>query len=194
MNNILKRRVLRIVPLAIAVALSTGACAALPCTAGSNGASAPISNNSATTNGGGNGGGSAIRGGSSAPGGQGGYSSGGSAGLSAGPGSGGSAGLSSGSGSGGSVIGMTPDEVAMYCTSFADIVTPEIAMGHALEVQQYQKLRKATPIQLQQNVDTIIADYQAIDTGKRIYAQLKDELLANYQPLKDFSNQICVAH
>jgi hypothetical protein len=148
---------LRIVPVAIAIALATGACAM--------------------------------------PGSRGGLSSAGSSVSSNSSGSSGSSGLSSGSGSGGSASasGMTPDEVALWCTNFNYAASPESDTANR-DLESWQKLRKATPVQLQPNVDTLIADYQAMNSGKRIYAQVKDELLANYQPLKEFHDQICVAH
>jgi len=40
------------------------------------------------------------------------------------------------------------------------------------------------------NVDAEVSDYQALVSQKRIYVQLKDEITANFQPIKDFHDQI----
>jgi hypothetical protein len=218
MNTSKKRRILSIAPVAVAVALSVAACGA-PCMAGSSGA--PASNTSATSNGAlsntassagtgagagsassgasgfGAAGGSAAGGsaaGGSAVGGQGGFSSGGSA--TAGTATPGQAGVSSGGAAGGfgpsdPAAGMTPDQVAAFCTGFPYDPTIEQGKGG---VDSYTALRKVTPVQLLPYVDAMLADNQAIESQKRVYAQLKDEMDQNFKPLKDFHDQICIAH
>jgi hypothetical protein len=213
MNTSKKRRILSIAPVAVAVALSVAACGA-PCMAGSSGA--PASNTSATSNGAlsntassagtGAGAGSASSGasgfgaaggsaaGGSAVGGQGGFSSGGSA--TAGTATPGQAGVSSGGAAGGfgtsdPAAGMTPDQVAAFCTGFPYDPTIEQGKGG---VDSYTALRKVTPVQLLPYVDAMLADNQAIESQKRVYAQLKDEMDQNFKPLKDFHDQICIAH
>jgi hypothetical protein len=219
MNTSKKRRILSIAPVAVAVVLSLAACGA-PCMAGSsstpasNGASssgalsntAASSNGSVASNGTGTSGSSGTVGGSSfgassggsasggsAVGGQGGTSSGGSA--SAGSATPGQAGVASGGfGNSTAAAGMTPDQVGAYCKSFHSLGTPEQDYPASLQVEDLTDMRKATPVQLVPNVDAMLSDYQAIDSQKRVYAQLKDELVANYGPLKDLNEQICVAH
>jgi len=221
MNTSKKRRILSIAPVAVAVVLSVAACGA-PCMAGSS--SAPASNTSATSNGalsntagsagagagsatsgasgfgaagGATAGGSAAGGsaaGGSAVGGQGGFSSGGSA--AAGTATPGRAGVSSGGAAGGfgtsdPAAGMTPDQVAAFCTGFPYDPTIEQGKGG---VDAYTALRKVTPVQLLPYVDAMLADNQAIESQKRVYAQLKDEMDENFKPLKDFHDQICIAH
>jgi hypothetical protein len=219
MNTSKKRRILGIAPVAVAVVLSLAACGA-PCMAGSSGApasngassSGALSNTSASSNGSvasngtgagsssagasglGASGGSASGGsaaGGSAVGGQGGVSSGGSA--SAGSATPGQSGVSSGGfGASNPAAGMTPDQVATYCTKFPD--DPASDWGYTDKLNGYTAVRKVTPVQLVPNVDAEIADYQALIAEKRVFAQLKDEMVANYGPLKDFHDQICVAH
>jgi hypothetical protein len=171
----------------------------------SNGASSSgaLSNTSASSNGAGASGSSGTAGGSSfgassggsaaggsAVGGQGGVSSGGSA--AAGSATPGQAGVSSGGfGNSNPAAGMTPDQVAAYCTGFP--YDPDISNGKGAQ-DSFITLRKNTPVQLVSNVDVMISDNQAIGSEKRVYAQLKDEMRANFQPLKDFYDQICVAH
>jgi len=223
MNTTKKRRILSIAPVAIAVVLSVAACGA-PCLAGSSGApasngtsnSGALSNTAASSNGSANSNGTAASGssgtvgasgfgasggsasggsaaGGSAVGGQGGVSSGGSA--SAGSATPGQAGVSSGGfGNSNPSAGMTPDQVAAYCTGFPPDPTHVEGLVLQNNVDQYTALRKVTPVQLVPNVDVMLSDYQAILSEKRIYAQLKDELVANFKPLKDFNDQICVAH
>jgi hypothetical protein len=88
--------------------------------------------------------------------------------------------------------GMTPDQVAAYCTKFPS--EPETYYNGNGAANDLIELRKYTPVQLVSNVDVLISDNQAIGSQKRIYAQLKDEMQANFQPLKDFKDQICTAH
>jgi len=217
MNTSKKRRILSIAPVAVAVVLSLAACGA-PCMAGSssapasNGASssgalsntAASSNGSVASNGTATSGSSGTVGGSSfgtssggsasggsAVGGQGGTSSGGSA--SAGSATPGQAGVASGGfGNSTAAAGMTPDQVGAFCTGFPFDPTLQVRLHDTLS--DYTALRKVTPVQLVPNVDAEIADYQSLVSEKRVYAQLKDEMMANYQPLKDFYDQICVAH
>ncbi|HEX4248650.1 MAG TPA: hypothetical protein VH008_12380 [Pseudonocardia sp.] len=211
------RHILRTVPVAIAVVLSVAACGS-PFKSGSSGAPTPTdtsngaalstgtgaSNGTAGTTGSSGTGTTGTSGGSSfgsaggaasggsAVGGQGGTSSGGSA--AAGSATPGQAGATGGFGNTDPSAGMTPDQVAAYCTGFP--YDPEIVgdlAGHD-DVQAWTDLRKNTPVQLTPNVDVMVSDYQAISTKKRVYAQLRDELVANFKPLKDFKDQICVAH
>jgi hypothetical protein len=211
MNTTKKRRILGIVPVAVVVALSVGACGA-PCMAGSN--SAPAANTSTTSTGSlsnasagsssvgagstsagatgfGPSGGSAS--GGSAVGGQAGVSAGGSA--TAGSAPPGQAGVASGGfGNSAAASGMTPDQVGAWCKSFHSLGSPDQDYPASLQVDDLTDMKKVTPVQLVPNVDAMLSDYQAIDTQKRVYAQLKDELVANYGPLKDLNEQICVAH
>ena len=218
MNTSKKRRILSIAPVAVAVVLSLAACGA-PRMAGSssapasNGASSSgaLSNTAASSNGaatsgssgtvggsssGASSGGSASGGsaaGGSAVGGQGGTSFGGSA--SAGSATPGQPGVATGGfGNSTAAAGMTPDQVGVYCTSFKDLTDPANDYLVSYQLEALTNMRKATPVQLVPNVDAMISDYQTIKAEKRVYAQLKDELVANYGPLKDLNEQICVAH
>jgi hypothetical protein len=189
MNTTEKRRTLMIAPVAVAVVLSLTACGS-PFKAGSSAgptststsSGTDLSNNSANSAAGG-----------SAVGGQGGVSSGGSA--AAGSATPGQAGVGTGGfGNSNPAASMTPDQVAAYCTGFP--YDPTIVEGLVNQdvMDSWTNLRKVTPVQLVPNVDLMISDYQAIKSEKRIYAQLKDELVANFKPLQDFHDQICVAH
>jgi len=84
---------------------------------------------------------------------------------------------------------MTPDQVAAYCKGLP--IDPDIDTGSWLTIDNYKAFRRVTPVQLVPNVDVLLADYQAIWGGKRIYSQLQEELAANYKPLKDLHDQIC---
>jgi hypothetical protein len=128
--------------------------------------------------------------GGSAAGGQAGVSSAGSA--AAGSAAPGQAGVASGGfGNSNPAAGMTPDQVAGYCTKFP--YDPDIDHGKGAQ-DNFIALRKNTPVQLVPNVDVMISDNQSIASENRVYAQLKDEMQANFKPLKDFYDQICVAH
>jgi hypothetical protein len=176
-----KRRTLGIAPVAVALVLSVAACGG-PAANSSAASSGTLSNASAgsTANAAGSG-----TSGSSDFGASGGSATGGSAAP-------GQVGVSSGNSTAAS--GMTPDQVAAYCTGFP--YDPTIVEGLVNQdvIDGWTGLRKVTPVQLVPNVDVMVSDYQAIRSEKRIYAQLKDELVANYTPLHDLQQQICVAH
>jgi hypothetical protein len=130
MNTMMKRRIIRIVPVAIAVALSVAACGG-PSLGGS-----------------------------------------GTASTSSGSGSGvsfGASGFGTAAGASGVANSMTADQVAGFCTKF-------------------------TPPQLAPYVQVMLVDNQAIASERRVFAQLKDEMMANFQPLDDFRGQVCEAH
>lgn len=212
MNTTEKRRILQTAPVAIALVLSVAACGS-PFKSGASGAPAPSdtssgavlstgatgSNGTGTTSSSGTSGGSSFgstggsTSGGSAVGGQGGVSSGGSAAVgSATPGQAGAA--NGGFGNSTAASGMSPDQVALYCTSFSDLTDPSNDYSVSSQLEALTSMRKATPVQLAPNVDAMISDYQSIRDEKRVYAQLKDELVTNYGPLKDLNQQICIAH
>jgi len=89
---------------------------------------------------------------------------------------------------------MTPDQVGAFCTGFYSLGDPKSDYSAASQAKILTDLRKVTPVQLVSNVDAMLSDYQAIVGEKRVYAQLKDEMVANYGPLHDLNDQICVAH
>jgi len=197
------RRILRITPVALALALGLGACGAVPCLAGNNG-SAPISNSGVTSNGIGNAGGSQPLASGSTSGGlsgsSGGISSGsasgstGQVGVSGGT-SGGVSGLTSGGNSGGSgsASGLSVDEVAQYCKYYGvvyGVSTQESYPDGAIKT--LNDLRPHTPVQLQQYIDVQIADDKLLANQTRIPNQVDAELKAAFQPLKDLHDQICV--
>jgi hypothetical protein len=184
-------RILRAAPIALAVALSVGACGALPCTSGSNNSSAPYSNSSATSNTAGSS--SATRPlASSGSAGQGGVSSGSAGGATSGSGS--QSGLSGGVSSGSaSTSGMSPDDVAAYCKDSSALFSPDYGW-FADNVKPLAELRKHTPVQLVPDVELLQADSDAIAKKDRVYVQVKDEYDAAYKRVMDFNDQICKPH
>ncbi|MDT7631320.1 MAG: hypothetical protein QOI50_3250 [Pseudonocardiales bacterium] len=190
MNTNAAARILRAAPVALAVALSVGACGALPCTAGSNNSSAPYSNSSATSNSPGSG--SAARPlASSGSSGQSGVSTGSAGGAASG------SGAQGGSASGGSTstAGLSPDDVGQYCKYSGELLDPVIQKDNiSLDVDHLTQLRPHTPVQLQPDVELLLADDKAIDNQTRVYAQVKDEVDPAYKRLKDFHDQICVVN
>jgi hypothetical protein len=148
----MKRRIFRIVPVAIAVALSVAACGG-PSLGGS-----------------------------------------GTASTSSGSGSGvsfGASGFGTAAGASGVANSMTADQVAGFCTKFPYSPTIEHGTGG---VNAYTELQKFTPPQLAPYVQVMLVDNQAIASERRVFAQLKDEMMANFQPLDDFRGQVCEAH
>jgi len=110
-----------------------------------------------------------------------------------GSGSGGSGQIgASGGGSGVATAstGLSPDQVAQYCKGLPYDPTIDAGLSHNT-IENWQTFRRATPVQFVPNVDVMITDYTAIWNGKRIYNQVRDELIDNYKPLKDFHDQIC---
>jgi len=96
----------------------------------------------------------------------------------------------SSSGSSASAGGLTPDQLAAYCTHLEE---PDGSVTW-LTMDYLHAAEKGTPVQLKPNMDVLVADSQAIKDGTRIWVQLKDEMAANYKPLKDFHDQACVVH
>jgi len=89
--------------------------------------------------------------------------------------------------------GLSPDEVAQYCKYFDALHTPWVYSG-GLEGQAadpLRQLRPHTPVQLQQDVDILAADYKLVANQTRTNGQVRDELEAAYKPLQDFHDQIC---
>jgi hypothetical protein len=110
-----------------------------------------------------------------------------------GSGSGGSGQIgASGGGSGVATAstGLSPDQVAQYCKGLPYDPTIDGGLSHNT-IENWQTFRRVTPVQFVPNVDVMITDYTAIWNGKRIYNQVRDELIDNYKPLKDFHDQIC---
>jgi hypothetical protein len=162
MNTNAAARILRAAPVALAVALSVGACGALPCTAGSNNSSAPYSNSSATSNS---------------------------------PGSSSAARPLASSGGSTSTAGLSPDDVGQYCKYSGELLDPVTQKDNiSLDVDHLTQLRPHTPVQLQPDVELLLADDKAIDNQTRVYAQVKDEVDPAYKRLKDFHDQICVVN
>jgi hypothetical protein len=208
MNTPTTRRILRVVPLLAAVALSVGACAT-PWASGANASSTSTSSaannavtnnavtNNAVTNNATNGSG-AQPAAQSAPAAQNGVT-GGAAGA---PGAAASA--PSGIGGGPTVgavatAGMSPDDVAQYCKLSGDFS----AMGGPEELSTFYygeaakplvDLKKHTPVQLQPDVTLLYTDYEALANQSRVFPQVKDEVDASYKRVMDFNTQICQAH
>jgi hypothetical protein len=191
MNTKAAARILRAAPVALAVALSVGACGALPCTAGSNNSSAPYSNSAATSNSPAGGAApSALA--SSGSGTQGGVSSGSAGGATSGSGaqSGLPGGVSSDSASTG---GLSPDDVAAYCKDSSALYSADIG-GWSDNVTTLADLRKHTPVQLVPDVELLQADSEALAKQQRVYVQVKDEYDAAYKRIMDYNDQICKVH
>jgi len=193
MNTNAAARILRAAPVALAVALSVGACGALPCTAGSNNSSAPYSNSSATSNSPGSS--SAARPlASSGSSGQSGVSTGSAGGAASG--SGAQSGLSGGvSTDSASTSGLSPDDVAAYCKDSSALFAPgEGTFLYSNNLDNLTDLRQHTPVQLVPDVELLQADSNAIAKQQRVYAQVKDEVDNAYKRIMDFNDQICKVH
>jgi hypothetical protein len=203
MNTTTARHIVRIAPLVVAIALSTGGCGT-PWAAGSN-ASATTSS-SATDNAANSNAANSNAANSSAPqpvaqsapGGQSGVSgatSGGSAPAPPGP-SGPPGGASADSAA---TSGMSADDVAQYCKLSGDFS----AMGGPEELSAFYfgeaakplvDLKKHTPVQLLPDVQLLYSDYEALANQSRVFPQVKDEVDASYKRVMDFNNQICQVH
>jgi hypothetical protein len=191
MNKNAATRILRAAPVALAVALSVGACGALPCTSGSNNSSAPYSNSSATSNSPGSGAASRPLA-SSGSGGQGGLSSGSAVGSASGSGADG--GLSGGASSdSASTAGMSADDVAAYCKDSSALFAPDTGW-FGDNVKPLADLRQYTPVQLVPDVELLQADSDAIAKQDRVYVQVKEEYDAAYKRVMDYNDQICKVH
>ena len=93
--------------------------------------------------------------------------------------------------------GMSPDSVATWCKIFNDSLfftpdhmadTPAFFGAH---IERLRTMEDVSPIQYKQNYEILITDYRTLSDGTRLYSQLRDEVNANFKPLKDLNQQIC---
>lgn len=188
MNRTMKRRIPLLVPVAAAVALSLSACGHLSYNSDA-GNSTPASGTASGSglSSGQSGQASGSAGGStSGTAGQSGISGGGSSGSTTGSTGTDTVGLASSDPA--SAAGMTPDQTAKFCKSFTS--DPDYSVA-GLELTSLRKMRDVAPVQYDNNIDVLLTDYDAINSGKRQFLQVRSELVANYDPLKKFRDQIC---